>query len=115
MQSFDEFRGDYGFERKRDRLLREECGDSNILHFSIISLILNIILITKREKVLKVLKQNPTKSRRDGNEITRHLMRKRDLIVLNQSACLLVSDIIIMIGMDSTRDQVFRLLFLVSL
>ena len=37
-----------------------------------------------RGEFLKVLKQNPKKSRREGNEITR-LMRKRELIFLNQT------------------------------
>ena len=73
---------------------------------SVFSLILNIILITKTNLVFKVLKQNPTKSRRDENEISKLMMKKRNLIVLNQSACLLVSDIIIMTGMDATYNKV---------
>ena len=71
---------------------------------SVFSLILNIILITKRKKVLRLLKKNSMNGRRD--EMSKQMRKKRDTIILNQSACLLVSDLIIMTGMDATRHKV---------
>ena len=70
---------------------------------SVISLIATIALIIRREKALKFLKIK----RKTSNAITQQLMKKRDFIVLNQSVCLLIADLIIMILMDKTEDQVF--------
>ncbi|CAG2103283.1 unnamed protein product, partial [Medioppia subpectinata] len=46
-----------------------------------------------------------TTKRKNYNEMTKQLLKRRDIIVLNLSACLLVSNLLIMIGMDRTEVE----------
>ncbi|XP_054157509.1 adhesion G protein-coupled receptor L3-like [Oppia nitens] len=78
---------------------------------SVICLIITIVIIMRKDLLIKLrkrfLKTNTKKSKPQTlNQITIEMLKRRDLIVLNLCVCLLVADLLIMIGMDRNESLI---------